>query len=490
MYGVNANQSGAPRLRRIEWFKGRPLWLALRTCAGHAGHRMRVAMRSNNFFVYSIVVFALALRIASGPTANMSYFILALLALFGRQAAIQALALCWLFTMLSSGIAPPASLGGVGRYAIILAAFLSVFGRYHARNYSPPQKKLIMLTIAMGIFFLLHSLALSKVVDVSVLKVVSWTVTTVTLFAAWGSLTAGQSEQLMRQLFSGLTLILLASVPLAALPIGYMNNGTGFQGILNQPQAFGPTMALLGVWSAMGMLTASRPTLRALLLSGACLTAVFMSEARTAGLALILGLIVSVVGSATVSRRPVVKLFPGLRSSRVRVLGVLALSAFVGFTLLGGVDTFLAKRGGTSNVVDAYQLSRGGLMEKMQENIKQSPFTGVGFGIASIPSEMTVLRDPIFNIPIGASVEKGVMPLAILEEVGVFGALFFLFWLWFVFRLALARGGKAVGLLFTIILLNFGEAVLFSVGGLGLLPLVLLTSIVSRQSREQERNGA
>ena len=154
------------------------------------------------------------------------------------------------------------------------------------------------------------------------------------------------------------------------------------------------------------------------------------------------------------------------------------------------MDTYIAKRSGTSSVIEAYQLSRGGLMEKMQQNIEQRPFAGIGFGIASIPSEMTVLRDPIFNIPISASVEKGVMPLAVLEEVGVFGFLFFLFWLWCIFRLALRRGGEAVGLLFTIILLNFGEAVLFSVGGLGLLPLVLLTSVVSRQSRAQESNGA
>jgi hypothetical protein len=218
----------------------------------------------------------------------------------------------------------------------------------------------------------------------------------------------------------------------------------------------------------------------------------FMSEARTAGLALVLGVISSVVGSAILSRRPVAKLFPGLRSARVGLLVFLTLITFVAFapTLLGTLDTYIAKRSGSSNLVEAYQLSRGGLMEKMQQNIERRPFTGIGFGIASIPSEMTVLRDPIFNIPIGASVEKGVMPLAVLEEVGVFGFLFFLFWLWCVFRLALRRGGEAVGLLFTIILLNFGEAVLFSVGGLGLLPQVLLTSVVSRQSREQESNGA
>ena len=50
---------------------------------------------------------ALAMRIASTPTANLSYLVIAGYALAGRTHAIQALAASWFFTMISPGIAPP-----------------------------------------------------------------------------------------------------------------------------------------------------------------------------------------------------------------------------------------------------------------------------------------------------------------------------------------------------------------------------------------------
>lgn len=41
----------------------------------------------------------------------------------------------------------------------------------------------------------------------------------------------------------------LLSLPLLVHPLGYLRNGTGFQVILNHPQVFGPTMALLCAWA-------------------------------------------------------------------------------------------------------------------------------------------------------------------------------------------------------------------------------------------------
>jgi hypothetical protein len=52
-----------------------------------------------------IPILAMAMRIASTPTANLSYLVIVGYALLGRAQAIQALALSWLFTMLSPGIA-------------------------------------------------------------------------------------------------------------------------------------------------------------------------------------------------------------------------------------------------------------------------------------------------------------------------------------------------------------------------------------------------
>lgn len=445
-----------------------------------------------DFFFYSVLLFALALRVASEPTANISYFILALVALSGKRAAIQVLALCWLFTMLSPGIAPSSSLGALGRYAVIFAAAASVFLRYRPSQYESAQNRLILLTVALGVFLLVHSLLFSAVPDVSVLKVISWTTTLVTLFAAWGGLSANQSGQLVRQLFAGLTLLMLLSMPLVLLPLGYMRNGQGFQGILNHPQAFGPTMSLLGVWVVLGMLTLKRPPWKIVLFSGICLALILLSEARTAGLALVGGVISTIVLTGLLSRKAVIKSFPGLRSKRTTLVVFLSLLMAVAFApkLVGGLDNYIIKRGSALSVTGAFNESRGKLMDAMIYNIKEHPWTGIGFGIASIPMKMNVTRDPIFNLPIGASIEKGVLPIAVVEEVGVFGLLLFLLWGANILRVAVRKGGAAVGLLATIILFNFGESTFFSVGGMGMLSLVLLGWIATTEIGKRECNSA
>src|SRR5690606_11413311 len=102
------------------------------------------------------------------------------------------------------------------------------------------------MTILLGLFFIVHAVLFSSVVDVSVLKAVSWTLAMATLIAAWRGLNDEERIALADRVFRGLTLLMIVSLPLLVLPVGYLRNGTGFQGVLNHPQAFGPTMALLG----------------------------------------------------------------------------------------------------------------------------------------------------------------------------------------------------------------------------------------------------
>ena len=66
------------------------------------------------------------------------------------------------------------------------------------------------------------------------------------------------------------------------------------------------------------------------------------------------------------------------------------------------------------------------------------------------------------------------MPLAVLEEVGIPGLLFVLLWIWIVFRRSALGGMAPLAVVMTVLLINLGESVLFSPGGMGLLQLILL----------------
>lgn len=431
---------------------------------------------------FLVLAIALALRLASSGTANLSYLLIAAYALRGRGQAIQALALSWLFTMLNSELAPEASVASMGRYLVIFAAAISVAWR----SGSVVVNKLSLFTLLLGALMLVHSLLFSAVMDISVLKVVSWMAVVLTLLSAWQSLPAAQLTALFDQLQWGLIWLMLLSLPLLAIPsIGYAVNGAGFQGLLNQPQAFGPTAALVGAMLGGRVLGVPKPRWRDLALLGMCVVLIVLSEARTAGLAWVLGLIGSVVLSPVFAGKSWRCMLPGLHSRRLVVVGLALFVAIVvsGPVLVGQLSSYLFKRTDAASFVDAAETSRGILVFAMLDNIQAHPLTGIGFGIASIPELMVVERDPLLGLPLGAPIEKGVMPIAVLEELGVFGAVAVLSWLLIVLRRGAKAGVTQFSVILTLLLVNFGEYMFFSVGGMGILLLILLTGAVTVKDR-------
>lgn len=435
----------------------------------------RWSMRIGHFHALTIGA-ALAMRLAPDPAASLSYVLVALYALSGRAQAIQGLALSWLFTFLSPGIAAEAAASSVGRYAVLAAAAGSVF----LRNYFPGSRRRVswpvVATVLLGAFLVMHSLLFSPIVDVSVLKAVSWVLATVTLLDAWSSLSAQERDRLMRQLTGGLMLLIIVSLPLLVSPLGYLRNQKGFQGVMSHPQAFGPTMALLGAWAFARLIAIPKPAWTLGLVAVGCLAMVLLSESRTAGLAMILGLATAMAISA-VSGRPNSSALPGLRSRRVQLMfGTLVVGALLAGPSLGSlIGAYFEKRGSAGGIAGAYEASRGFLILRMWRNIREQPLQGIGFGIASVPEKMVVDRDPILGLPAGAAVEKGVMPLAVLEELGALGFVVVSLWFLMVFRRA-ARGGVVpLALSVTILLLNLAESMFFSPGGMGLLLLILLS---------------
>lgn len=433
-------------------------------------------LRVRAFLLIALVL--LALRLASSATAGAAFFLLAAYALTGRAQAIQALALSWLFSMLSPALAPEVPLAVLGRYAVIAGAALSVLLRTRRSRDSSGVAihRLVLVTLLLGAGIVAHALLFSPMRDVSVLKAISWTVAFATLLSAWSGLGESARQRLERQLFAGLTAILLASLPLVASGRGYLVNGTGFQGVLAHPQTFGPTVALLAAWLGSRIVADRRPSWWLVGMFALCLVMIVLSEARTAGLGLLLGLLFAALTGRILARRKLRDYLPGLRSRRVQLavgLGLLAVIA-AGPFLGQRIGAYLAKRSGTANVVEAYDRSRGSRVEAMWVNIREHPLRGIGFGVASDPFEMEVKRDPVLGLPTGASIEKGVVYLAVWEELGLLGLLAVLVWLWLLVRRA-ARAGMtplAVGL--TALFMNFGEATLFSPSGMGMLSLILL----------------
>lgn len=449
---------------------------------------VRIAARSSrpttraNALALAFAVVATGLRIASAPTANVSYLLVAAYALGGKVQAVQALLLSWLFSMLNPGIAADATFAALGRYAVLLCATMSVLLRSGALRGEIRASRPVWGALSIGSLITIHSLLFSSVAEVSVLKAISWTLAAATILSAWTGVSSTERETLSRSLFGGLAIIMLAGIPLLGSPIGFLRNGTGFQGLLGHPQALGSAMAILGAWAGSQALAVRRPPWVLVGTLGFCVALVVLSEARTAGISMTWALVLGAVGISFLSRTPFKKLLPGLRSPRIYlVLGVGVLSAVAAGPMLAGwVEQFLTKRSASSDISEAYWESRGGLIEQMYANIARDPVIGIGFGVASVPEDLVVERDPWLGLPTSAAVEKGVLPLAVVEELGIPMASLVGVWLWSLLARAARSGGfSAFAVLLCVLLMNFGESVLFSPGGMGLLSLIVIGWAVS-----------
>ena len=385
--------------------------------------------------------------------------------------------------MLNLGLAPIASGAAAGRFLVILFCSVSVFLRSGALSGRLHAWKTTVLTILLGLFLVVHSMYVSPLVDVSIAKALLWTMATSTILAAWQSLNAEDRRKLALEIFTGLTMLMLASLPLLFTPVGFLRNGTGFQGLLNHPQAFGPTMALLGAWAAGRVMEDSSVTWRMASLLLICLVLIIASEARTAGFALVIGAICAFMLLPVFGRRGASVSMRGLKSARFKVLAIGSLIGIVlAWSLLESTLTSYVQKGtDAGGLTEAYEKSRGGGIEEMWLSIQANPLLGIGFGVAPDLNRMEVVREPYLGLPISAAIEKGVLPLAILEELGVVGFVLVAIWVYALVQSCAQSGIAGMVVLMTLFFLNFGECTLFSAGGFGLLPLILVGWAASKR---------
>ena len=414
-------------------------------------------------------------------TQALSFIFIAGYALLGKEEAIQALVLAWFFSMINPTLNPVLNNQGLFKYLIVFSAFTSIFFRSNLLRFD----KLYLYTISLGIFFILHSIFFSHYKDVSILKIINWIIIMITLLKAWSGLNVLEHERMQRWIVRLLLLIALLSIPTVFIQeIGYARNNSGFQGILSHPQIFGQVIALL-VALLFGQLFEKNnksSTFLIIIISLSCWL-IFLSEARTAGLGLFLALVTSLLIFFILSIFNK-KLF--LHTFKNKIFFYILIFLIIIFTLFSSeminlINQFITKSESDIKIIyEAYQISRFGLFEKMLVNIDKNFMIGIGFGVGSDPSLMNIQRDPIFNLPISASNEKGMLFLMMLEEVGIFGFIFFIMWLSYVSYKAFINGLVGLIVFFTVVFLNLGEATFFSMGGLGLLSIIILTSVITK----------
>lgn len=329
--------------------------------------------------------------------------------------------------------------------------------------------------VAMLILYTLSVAALSLVSSanaaISLLKLLSFFLTSAAALVGFRHLSDMQRLGFVNSLVGVWIAAALLSLPtLAHSDIGFATNGEGFQGIFNHPQVLGVFFVPAVLFFIMQTLTHGRRLNLSVVGAVLCGSLMALSLSRTAALACLLALVMTAAAAAIMPSTPSLR-------ARMRLFMPLSLAASVVVIVIMGspevreeVDEFLFKgdRNLSGGVEAAFYKSRGQGVEVMWENFMDSPLVGHGFQVYRSGKFPAGVRT-VWGVPISASVEKGVVFVAVLEETGIIGGVFFsalvgyLFW-----RAARTRDPCLLALFFSALTINIGESVFFSAGGLGL----------------------
>ena len=318
---------------------------------------------------------------------------------------------------------------------------------------------------------MVSALFTSQVLLISLMKAAVLVTGVTTVFIAVSALGEGQAaaERVGRILEITYLGVTLASLPLLAWPsVGFALNGTGFQSFVSQPQAFAVIYAPLVAWYvAYALVDRRRADLQGLLLCVVGVAVVLATDSRTGLLAVILGLLAAIIASALRGGRAARR---GLAALFGIVAVVVAVVTLAGGTAVDWLVTFVVKSDQADLSVESALSSRALLLELGWANFQQNPVLGIGFGMPSLPSALSVAAVGPMGIPLSVPIEKGNGFLQVLEETGVVGASVLLVFLFRFAGAALRSGSAAMFSLWVgAISVNMGEAVLMSLGGVGLL---------------------
>lgn len=244
---------------------------------------------------------------------------------------------------------------------------------------------------------------------------------------------------------------------------------TLFCGITNHSQALSPLLAISVGWVMCDMLLIERKFrwLHMAIIIFA-LPLAYLTRSRIGLVSLITAFVVSGFYAARKVELP-----PRVKTHLKMGVGVgmvLLLLGVVVFQLKSGFMTEWVRK--TSDVDadrrtlgEALTSSRLDLIDYSLYEFRRNPLFGSGFQVAEYTLDL--VRETK-GVVISAPIEKGVVPVMVLGETGILGAVFFLLFL-IVFYASCVRRRYVVTLsLFTVLLVtNMAEATIFSPGGIG-----------------------
>lgn len=423
----------------------------------------------------SLLVIALLLLNKGDLPGNVLFFAVVIGAIVvSPEIAFKALTIAFLGLVCNQAIVPKTPLWTIARFVVPAICLVRFSIDLQAIRTSLFQRGYFLALCIFIVVAAILSIMTQYFVEIALLKLLNFLIATMAIFAGAEVLRVRRSD-LAEWYVTLCCATVLLGVGSIFTGIGNNMRGTGtvtstFNGPFYHSNCLGPLAAMMVVYLACVVIFGKYRNRWICVGLAACLVYFMaLTQSRTSFASLCVGIVMVVGLSFLLVRSKAIRL--RMRVSRFALIGSLAAAGIVtiiadnltGQTITKAVTAFVNKGGGYETVnLDQVIASRQAVVEASWQNFLESPMIGIGFEVSK--TDFFKRNATLFYAPI----EKGFLPVAVLEETGLIGAFFFVVFLISYLRfLARDLNIPGIAVFVTFLAVNCGEAMFFAVGGHG-----------------------
>lgn len=403
--------------------------------------RDRTVLRIKSRPLFLLVFFAISCINSITLSAWMILIPAYLVIRYKKEGAVEAFILLQLRSILSTGVAAPitGTAGYIKWSVVFLLSFYLLAGYKNVRN--PELKQATGWVALFSIFAAFAAWVSSSYPVTSNFKTLSYVIPFIAILIG---ISETPEVDWIHKITVPLGLLCLGSAVLIGSAVGYLRNGTSFQGVFNHPNLYG---VVLGLFLAGFLYPVKRLSVKSVAVIAAVIALASLTRSRTGMITILVVVLLFLLSLDTRA------------STRVLLIALLVfLVAMLVLLDTPIVDAFLSfiQKGHADDIL----YSRNEQLASALERFRLSPILGTGF---NVPYRRNY-RSYAFSFDL--ITENGNLIFALLGDVGIIGFILFL-----IAYIRLYRDGRGARTLifFAPFLVSMGEMTFFSTNNIAII---------------------
>ncbi len=434
--------------------------------------------------IFAVAIIALLLVNKAGIPGNAVFFTVLIGMIFkSPEWALRAFTIGFLGLVANQAIVQKTVFWTPARFVIPAICLLRFALDLQTLRYGLLRDTYMKALAAFVVVAAVLSILTGYFVPIALLKLVNFTIGSVAILSSVKVMQLRRSDMTEWYVTIILATVLLG---LASIPLGIGNNFRGvgtvakyFNGPFYHSNCLGPMAAMMTVYLACVVVFGKyRNKWVCLMMIGCLCYFMYLTKSRTSFAATAIGVAMLIALSFVFVRRGHIRL--RMQVARMTLIGGVVVACLG--VVIADMATFgsltrqvvgFANKGGGVEQLDLEQAlsSRKDVVAFGWQNFLDSPLIGIGFEVSK--AQFFVDNATLTYAPI----EKGFLPVAVLEETGIIGTFFFVvFLVSYTGYLGKHLNVPGLAMFLTFLAVNCGESMFFALGGHGAFGWLLFTA--------------